>query len=376
MHNTQNYYDMKRPFILFIAVICLACVACSNKDENIEYFPYRTEKSDFWGMMSPNGTPLFTGKFMFAPHTATRGVFMSREEDGKYAFYTAKENPQRINDEIYTIAKPFRFSDYTTVRKENDSHFSIIDIKGNHIASLPDSIIDIGLFSSGLTPFVVDAFPPRMGYMDTQGKIVIEARYRIATNYVCGVALVEEIIKGIPSLSIINPSGKKLYTFGNEWQPLASEYSDGLLPVINIRQEIGFLDTQGQLSIEPSDQWCMCIPSNPYTIPYTFKDGHSIYYDGEYYGLMNKRGKITAEAQYLNIYLGEGGLYAAENKDNKWGCIDNNGNVIIPFEHVPGEIRPSITPHAIIMQNGAQRYRIINNRGETISKPFSDYKYQ
>ena len=365
---------MKHYLTLTLATVCLLLAACNKKDESIEYFPYRTEKTDFWGMMSTDGEPLFTGKFMYAPHPAYRGVFMAREEEGKFAFYTAEPNPQRINDKQYIVAKPFRYSDYTTVRCEDANHFSIIDIKGNHIAELPDSIVDIGFFSAGLTPFATDAQPPRMGYLDTKGDIAIEPRYSVATNFVCGVALVEEIIKGIPSVSVIDTQGKKLYTFGNEWQPLAGEYSDGLLPVINIRREIGFLDTQGKMVIEPSDTWSMCLPSNPYTIPYTFKDGYCIYSNGTLYGLMNKKGEISVEAQYLNIYLGEGGLFAAENKDHKWGCIDCHGNIVIPFEHVPGEIRPSITPHTFVMLNEAQRYRLIDKQGKTLSKPFGEYR--
>ncbi len=365
---------MKQLYLPIVTVLCLLSMACCHDNETIEYFPYRTEKSDFWGMMRPDGEPLFTGKFMFAPQATTHDVFMVLEEEGKYAFYTAKSQPQRINNERYTIAQPFRHSDYTTVRCEGADHFTIIDTHGNHRAELPDSIVDTGFFSEGLAPFVIKTHPPRMGYLGTDGNIVIEPRYRLATNFVCGVALVEEIIKGIPSVSVINPKGEKIYTFGNEWQPLAGEYSDGLLPVINIRHEIGFLDTRGKMAIAPSDQWSMCLPSNPYTIPYTFKAGHCIYSDGTYYGLMNKQGKITVKAQYKNIYLGEGGLFAAENQQGKWGCIDSQDREIIPFTHVPGEIRPSITPHVIVMMNEAQRYRLINSRGETISRPFSEYR--
>lgn len=348
--------------------------SCNQQDFTIEYFPYRSEKSGFWGMMSPNGTSLFDGRFMNPPGISTRGVFMVQEEDGYYAFYTAKEKTQCINDDKYIMAKPFLLSDYTPVLSKDNNRLSIIDIKGNTVATLPDNIVDIGFFANGLAPFVTDSTIRRMGYVDTRGNIVIPARYSLATNFVCGVALVEEIIKGIPSVSVIDPKGNTIYTFGNEWQPLASEYSDGLLPVINNRREIGFLDTRGRMAIQPSDQWSMCLPSNPYTIPYTFKAGHCIYSDGTNYGLMNKRGKITVEARYKNIYLGEGGLFAAENQEGKWGCIDSQGREIIPFNHVPGEIRPSITPQTIVLMNEAQRHRLINSRGETISRPFGEYR--
>lgn len=350
--------------------------SCNQQDFTIEYFPYRSEKSGFWGMMSPNGTSLFDGRFMNPPGISTRGVFMVQEEDGYYAFYTAKEKTQCINDDKYIMAKPFLLSDYTPVLSKDNNRLSIIDIKGNTVATLPDNIVDIGFFANGLAPFVTDSTIRRMGYVDTRGNIVIPAHYSLATNFVCGVALVEEIIKGIPSVSVIDPKGNTIYTFGNEWQPLATEYSDGLLPIINIRQEIAFLDTRGRIAIPPSDNLHMCLPNNPATIPYTFKNGYCIYSDGQYYGLINKRGEIVVPAQYLNLYLGEGGLYAAEDRQHHWGCIDSRGHIVIPFEHYPGVIKPSITPHCIVMQNEAQRYRLINNKGEVISKPFTNYRTQ
>lgn len=366
---------MKQTLRLIVAGIYIALLcACSNNDNSIDYFPYRTDKGNLWGMMSPDGKTLFDGLFMNAPGISTRGVFMVQEENGHFAFYTSQEKPQRINNQEYRIAKPFLYSDYTPVWRQGDKTFSILDIKGNIVAVLPDNIVDVGLFANGIAPFVTDSVVPRMGYIDTRGNIVIPARYSLATNFVCGVALVEEIIKGIPSVSVIDPQGRTIYTFGNEWQPLATEYSDGLLPVINIRQEIAFLDTQGRTAIAPNDNYALCLPDNPATIPYTFKAGHCIYSDGQYYGLINKKGEIVVPAQYLNIYLGEGGLFAAEDRHHNWGCIDSKGNIVIPFEHLPGVIRSSITPHCFVMQNEAQRFRLLNKKGEIISKPFALYQ--
>ena len=368
---------MKQIYHTLLACLLVAlATSCTQKDVAIEYFPYRTDRSNYWGMMSPNGTPLFEGQFINPPSISTRGVFMVQDESGLYSFYTTQENPRRINDHDYKMAKPFLFSDYTPALRDGDNTLSIIDIKGKTVATLPHNIIDIGFFAYGLAPFVTDSITPRMGYIDTQGCIVIPAHYSLATNFVCGVALVEEIVKGIPSVSVIDTHGNTIYTFGNEWMPLATEYSDGLLPIINIRREIAFLDTHGKIAIQPDDNLHMCLPDNPATIPYTFKNGHCIYSDGAYYGLINRRGEIVVPAQYLNLYLGEGGLYAAEDRNHKWGCIDTRGNTIIPFEHFPGVIRPSITPHCIVMQNEAQRYRLIDHKGKVISKPFTNYQTQ
>lgn len=365
---------MKRLSRLITIAMLLLFVSCRQQDSELKYFTFRTEKTDFWGMMSTRGEVIADGKFMYPPGCAWRGVFLAREDDGMYAFYKTDDFVSRLNAERYVMAQPFRYGDYTAVCCEGDTHLSILDIEGRVVATLPDSIVDIGLFSENMAPVRVDDYLPRMGYVDIKGEVVIPPRYTVATNFVCGVALVEEVVNGFPIWSVINPRGEILYRFDKELRPLASEYSDGLLSVINVRGEIGFLDTQGKLLIKPSDGMKMCRPSNPATIPYTFKSGRAVYSDGKKYGLIDKRGNIIVPAKYRNIYLGEGGLFAAEDMEYNWGCIDADGNIVIPFEHLPGVIRPSITPHVIVMQNEAQRYRLIDNRGEVISRPFENYQ--
>lgn len=365
---------MNRIIILLTISLTLLFPSCSQPDAEVEYFAFRSAKTDFWGMISPEGEVLVDGKFMYAPEYAARGVFLAQEDDGVFGFYTADKKLQRIGNDRYIMAQPFRYDDYTAVCREGDMHFTIIDIKGREVASLPDSIIDIGLFANGVAPFMIDDIVPRMGYIDCQGSVVVAPQYSFATNFLCGVALVESATLDGRRFSVIKPDGSEVYRFDDQWRPLAAEYSEGLLAVINSHREIAFLDTSGNIAIAPSDNWRMCRPHNPATIPYTFKAGRAIFSDGFHYGLIDKNGRIVVPAQYLNIYLGEGGLFAAESKSHNWGCIDGDGNIVIPFKHLPGVIRSSITPHTIVMQNEAQRYRLINERGEVISKPFENYQ--
>lgn len=348
--------------------------ACTKPRNEVQYFAFRSEKTGFWGMISPEGDVLVDGRFMYPPVYASRGVFLAQEDAEAFGFYKTDKNVQRLNNDRYVEAQPFRYDDYTAVRCEGAKYFTIINIEGEKVAVLPDSIVDIGLFAHGVAPFMIDYIEPRMGYVDYQGRIVLPPRYTYVTNFMCGVALVEFVQDGEHNVSIINPQGNTIYTFAPLCKPLYPEFSDNLLAVINAEGQIGFLDTQGRMAIAPSHKWRMSISHNPSTTPYIFKAGRAIYSDGFHYGLIDRNGRIVVPAQYLNIYLGEGGMFVAEDKEHHWGCIDGDGKMIIPFEHLPGVIRRSITPNAIIMQNEAQRYRIINHRGEVISKPFENYQ--
>lgn len=367
---------MKRISVFLTIVVALLFVGCRQQPSEVEYFPFCSEKNGFWGMMSPDGDVLVDGRFMYPPVYASRGVFLAQEDPDAFGFYKTNKKVERINSDRYVEAQPFRYDNYTAVRREGDNYFTIIDIEGNRVSVLPDSIIDIGLFAHGVAPFMVDHVVPRMGYVDYQGRVVIEPRYNFATNFRCGVALVEGVSDGDHHISVINPLGDVIYNIDSRYTPIHAEYSDNLLAVVNDSRQIGFLDTQGRMVIAPGDKFKYAVSHNPATIPYKFKAGRAIYTDGFHYGLIDTRGRIVVPAQYVNIYLGEGGMFVAENKEHNWGCIDGNGEVIIPFEHLPGVIRQSVTPHAIIMQNEAQRYRIINHKGEVISRPFENYQIQ
>ena len=211
--------------------------------------------------------------------------------------------------------------------------------------------------------------------IDEKGNVKIEPQYIVATNFLSGVALVAYEKNDEMTISIIGSNGKTVYTFDQGIRPLSWEYSDGLLAVIDTVGKIGFIDTRGKIAIKPAEELKLCQPLNPANIPYTFKNGRCIYYDGEHYGLLDRNGNIAVPAQYKTIYLGEGGLFAVENTRNEWGCIDGDGNTVLPFEYVTGEIRPSIDAHAIVVQNESGRYKIVNEQGKTISHlTFSQYQ--
>ncbi len=365
-----------RHVVCFTLLLSIVLASCSHRDATpVDHFPFKTEKTDFWGLMGTDGTVLFDGAFMYCPSISSRGVFLVREENGLLSFYTATETPKKLGKDYYSSAKLFLYSDYTPVRKEGETAITIINKKGETMATLPDNIIDVGFFANGLAPFMTDSIAPRMGYIDERGKVRIPAQYLVATNFVCGVALVSYMENDRTKTAIIAPDGKEIFAFNDSIQPLAWEFSDGLLPVANPYGQIGFIGTNGKMEIGFSDQWTLCHPANPFTIPYTFKDGRCIYSDGMRYGLLDRKGRIAVTAQYLNIYLGEGGLFAVENEQHQWGCIDGDGNVVIDFKYLTGEIRPSINPDAIVLQNESGRYKLIDKEGRTLNKlPFSQYQ--
>lgn len=131
--------------------------------------------------------------------------------------------------------------------------------------------------------------------------------------------------------------------FENRWKVAAgiavgymSSFSEGVVTVVN-GDKMGALNTAGDVVIP-------CI----YDIVFDCTDGILKVYNGEYieldggsrmvnggvgkYGFISKDGTIICDLEYDNaasFYCGR----AFVKKNNKWGCIDTNGKLVIPYQY-------------------------------------------
>lgn len=106
--------------------------------------------------------------------------------------------------------------------------------------------------------------------------------------------------------------------------------------------KIGFMNKQGEVVVEP--QYTMyygdCYsPTDLIKVSinesYGFlKSNNQVKcYTSPLYGLMNYKGEIVLDTMYrrLELAIGCGNLATVQNKELKYGVIDLNGNVIVPF---------------------------------------------
>lgn len=134
-----------------------------------------------------------------------------------------------------------------------------------------------------------------------------------------------------------------LLAFGYGLSLPAQEPKD-LYPV-KLRGKWGFINRQGELVVHT-------LFTEAYYERYKTVN---IVKDNSGYFLANNDGKAIFENRYNNYHWdSQTGLLTFQDKQQKWGCIDTTGKIIVPFEqNEPFAFRDHI---AVIKSNGAQGY--------------------
>lgn len=145
--------------------------------------------------------------------------------------------------------------------------------------------------------------------------------------------------------------------------------------------KIGFMNKQGEVVVEP--QYTMYY-GDCYSPTDLIKVSINEFYGflknnseidsriRPVYGLINYKGEIVLDTMYrrLELAIGCGNLATVQNKELKYGIIDLNGNVIVPFgryDYIDGFDRGFARVLVNIPTSpGCCKYGIINEQGEEV----------
>ena len=186
---------------------------------------------------------------------------------------------------------------------------------------------------------------PRWGFIDEQGKTVIEPRYKEVWDSSEGITPVNQNGKwgwfdqsgayvdaqldrpvrfqeGLASFErdgkkgFIDPGGKAVIE--PQWEE-ASNFSEGLASVTQ-RGQYGFIDKTGKLVIKP--RW---------ELAGDFHEGRAGVKEKGKWGCIDKTGKVVIKVEWDEATAFWDG-YAAVVRNNKWGVINKEGKVVVPLE--------------------------------------------
>jgi WG containing repeat len=149
----------------------------------------------------------------------------------------------------------------------------------------------------------------KWGFIDKSGEIVIEPKFDRAYSFNGGLASVK--IEG--KYGFIDKTGKVVI---EPMYDLAIQFSEGLAAV-KIDGKYGFIDKSGKVVIDPKFQQ-----------PSFFKEGlASVKIEGKY-DFIDKSGKMVIEPKFDSIDSFSQGLARVEI-ERKWGFIDKTGKMVI-----------------------------------------------
>jgi hypothetical protein len=157
----------------------------------------------------------------------------------------------------------------------------------------------------------VDTAKQICGYIDTDGRLVIEPQFETADKFHEGLALVKTGGK----FGFINATGAFAI------QPtfkLARRFSEGLA-LVQIDDKFGYIDLSGNIVIPPK-----------FDSSGLFFEGLAIFISGGKRGYLDRGGKVVVPPLYHQARRLSEGLAAVSPTPGRWGFIDSKGKTVIP----------------------------------------------
>jgi len=348
---------MKKHSIILIAFAAFASIftSCSNSG-GVKFFPFADEDKERWGIVDADGEIIVEREWKSEPSLPSQGITYVKNKQGLYEFFTVEEKPEQIGEEYVSVTS---FKEDLAVAVEPDQPISYINKKGEIAFTLEKNIVQAGIFNEGLARF--EDNKGKWGYIDLDGKIVIEAEYDNAYPFSEGLACVVEK-KGKDddakfTYSFISRSGDIAFTLDKGVECYAT-FSEGLVPVSD-EGEFGYVNKTGEYIIKPEKDR---------DFAGNFKDGYAIVGEDGEYGVIDKdnktiiRTKHTGEISYLM-----NGLAPIED-DEEYGFINLEEDEVIKPKY--DKVLPFFNDLTIVKDRD---YIFINKEGEQVTETELEY---
>lgn len=323
---SKLFYKLTVGIVFVVTMIALA--SCSSGNET-KYIAAKLVDSDMWSIVDVNsGEVIHEDEFKNQPSVIVNDKFCVKNESGLYDYFSVDDVTKPINSESYLYATSFNNNDIALAVRKGEC-ITIINGKCEDVAILDNSIVTASDFANGYSVITND--DDKKGYINEDGKIVIEPTYDIAYSFSQdGIAIIgKKLNDSDTKYFAIDEDGEELFSFSS------SKYSDfglfinGYIPVKKSNDEVIMLDKSGE-KLCSIGKWDGFIPNW-----LGFNDDVIVFNEGDTYGLKDNEGKIVIRAKYeiLVPIPGINSSYYLAKKKEKYGIIDKNDEIVIPFDY-------------------------------------------
>ncbi len=199
------------------------------------------------------------------------------------------------------------------------------------------------------------------GFVNKTGKLVIKNQFYAAVGFHEGYC---EVNNGKEVFGYISKQGKYVVKPQFEWS-LNSDFSDGLACVKPVGSDtiysLGYIDTTGKMVIKPKFD-----VASKFTEGLAAVRGSSIYK----FGYINKKGDFVIETKFDWAYEFVNGI-ACVNINNKYGFINKKGDYVIP--PIYDDASSFSEGYAYVKKDGYWWY--INQKGQVMFNTNNDDEY-
>ena len=321
----------------------------------ITHYPMKTDKDKRWGFIDINGNIIIDNEWENEPSVAYNGITLVKNKDGFYEFYVIAEKPKKIGEEYKSATL---FCDGIAIVTKENSSLSLIDKTGKEIASLKEIggklIEECNQFNEGLAAYKNE--DGLWGFINKEGVSVIEAKYNSVSNFNEGSAKVTVVENDKVKVAFIDKKGEYVIQPTDEIE-FANSFSDDLVGYTDNGTEWGFMNKKSEKAIKPIKNFKQVG---------IFTKGLATFYDGDKYGVINKKGDIILRAKYESISINDGLFVVKDN--GKTGVLNEKSEEIIKVEYDGAEF---LCNGNIVAIDG-KKIIILDRKGKEINKSSFD----
>lgn len=348
--------------LLFVAWGCVKTPGLAR------YYPARLNEDDDWGLADADGNMIVSDQWKNAPFSENEGIVFVENKDEMYEYFKVGKNPQKIGDQYFAASHFSEGLAAVVTGQANARYIQYIDRSGKVKFDLKQlsgkKIVAASRFSEGLA-WVLNE-DQKFGYIDPSGKEVIKCSYDYADQFSEGLALVGTENDYDGKYGFIDTKGKVVIPF--QANRGYGSFNEGFCWFFDSGSEadawdgkFGTIDKKGKTVIAPSSA---IQDAN------AFQGGVAVFGDGEYYGLINARGKQIVLPKYDWMAQLPAGIVVG--KGEKWGVIDCKGKDIFSLTSAYNDITPIGKGRFVVMDGN--KFRIVDKNGKQLCKnEFEDF---
>ena len=266
-----------------------------------------------------SGEPVDIGSAYQAGDYAFSCGFGIIEQDGKFGYIDADGNT--VIDCIYDACSPFS-EGLASVEKDGEN--LVIDLTGKTVFNMSQRQMRAYSFSEGLCPVMSTADDESwglVGYMDHFGDLVIPLQFQsIHAFQENGTAIVDRYVGDQILSGVVDRKGKQVLPL--EYKYVYNHYINYILA--EDEDETILYDRAGTVLLS--------LPASEYDSVYLVEDCGLLIVEKNYrYGCLDLEGNVVIPLTYNYVsYIGDG-LFSASLPLDHWGVIDKEGNTVIQF---------------------------------------------
>lgn len=357
INNIYKRITMKK-ILSLLFVLALILPSCTTKDETKDetLISVQLDGSKMWSLLNVKSGELeFTDEFFAPVSNVVDGAFFVQNEEGTFDLYTIKDTKNKLNRSSYVFVSNFNPNGFAIVRVK-DEPWQVINVKGETLATMPKELDILSGFSSEGMALFKDK-DNNFGYIDVKGQQVIKPKYKKASLFSDGVAIVAVNIDddGKVFYNVIDSTGKVLFKFSSAQYSQVSIFNKGYAFAVQ-GENIILLNKEGKKVTTVGKGSDI---SNLEVLGDTF-----IYPDNGFYGLKNMNGEIKIRAKYKTLqYTGEGNLIAL-NSNDRYGVVTVDDDEVMPFDY---NTLMYVAPDRYLTSSGSL-IALINAEGKDVSK--------